>query len=195
MLAGVVGGLLLTTQITRPPSAGLAEANVRSGRIAASLITTSPIKHVIIIVRENHSFDNLFGQMPGVDGTTTAAVGSRTVRLNNTPDPMKEDLGHGGPSALNAVNGGLMNMFYKINNATQNGLDVADSQYTQQQIPDYWEYAQNYAIADHFFSTVMASSFPNHLAMIAATANGAYNNPVIGPKAFRSWGCDASPST
>ena len=97
--------------------------------------------------------------MLAVDGTTTARVDSKTVPLNDTPDPMKEDLGHGGPSAMNAVNGGMMNHFYRLVNATQNGLDVADSQYSQQQIPDYWTYAQKYAIADDFFSTVMARAF------------------------------------
>jgi phospholipase C len=190
----LVGALLLAGLLTAKPSSTPAGSG-RSGQIAASPKNNSPIKHVIIIVRENHSFDNLFGRMPGVDGTTTARVNSKTVALNDTPDPMKYDLGHGGPSALNAVDGGKMDRFYGLINATQNGMDVADSQYTQQQIPAYWTYAQKYALADHFFSTIMASSFPNHLAMIAGTANNTYDNPVMDPKAFRSWGCDAAPTT
>ncbi len=191
----LVGALMLSGVFSPKPSGVPAPVGGRSGQIAASPSSNSPIKHVIIIVRENHSFDNLFGRMPGVDGSTTAKVETKNVPLNDTPDPMKEDLGHGGPSAVNAVNGGQMNRFYRLVNASQNGLDVADSQYTQQQVPDYWAYAQKYAIADHFFSTIMASSFPNHLALIMGTANNTYDNPVMDPKAFRSWGCDAAPST
>lgn len=191
----MLGILLLSGPLSVKRSTPPISTGGRPGQILASPKSNSPIKHVIIIVRENHSFDNLFGRMPRVDGTTTAHVNSKTVPLNDTPDPMKSDLGHGGPSALNAVDGGKMDKFYAMINATQNGVDVADSQYTQQQIPDYWAYAQKYALADHFFSTILASSFPNHLAMIAGTANNTYDNPVMDPKAFRSWGCDAAPST
>ena len=191
----LLGSATLVWSIFSPQSTAPDSRSVRPGHIAASPRVNSPIKHVIVIVRENHSFDNLFGRMAGVDGATTARVGARTVHLNDTPDPMKEDLGHGGPSAVTAVNGGVMNQFYRLVNASQDGLDVADSQYRQQQIPAYWTYAQKYSIADHFFSTILASSFPNHLAMIAGTANGTYDNPVMDPKAFRSWGCDAAAST
>ena len=51
------------------------------------------------------------------------------------------------------------------------------------------------SIADHFFSTIKASSFPNHLVLIAGTANGTYDNPVLTPGLFRSWRCDAAPTT
>src|SRR5947209_7503558 len=37
-------------------------------------LTCTPIKHIIVIVRENHSFDNLFGRFPGADGARTARV-------------------------------------------------------------------------------------------------------------------------
>ena len=35
----------------------------------------SPIKHIIIMVKENRSFDNIFGQFPGADGTMYAREG------------------------------------------------------------------------------------------------------------------------
>ena len=51
----VIGALLLTVQFTRSPAGAPPAGSVRSGQIAASLKPTSPIKHVIIIVREDHS--------------------------------------------------------------------------------------------------------------------------------------------
>ena len=173
-----LGALFAMTSLTAQPLDAPSVRGSLAKQSDGQPKSSSPIKHVVIIVRENHSFDNLFGTMPGVDGSTTAHVGSKLAPLNNTPDPMSRDLGHGGPSAINAVHGGQMDHFYRIMNATQNGLDVADSQYKQQQIPVYWSYAQRYAIADRFFSTMMAASFPNHLAIIAGTSFNAYDNPL-----------------
>jgi phospholipase C len=58
-----------------------------------STTASSPIKHIIVILRENHSFDNLFGRFPGVDGTTTARESSKLVKLGTTPDRLTMDMG------------------------------------------------------------------------------------------------------
>src|ERR1019366_5194537 len=92
-------------------------------------------------------------------------------------------------AAASAVNKGLMNQFYLLNGAIQFGHDYADSAYTKQQIPNYWKYAQTYTLADHFFSTIMGPSFPNHLDMIAAQSGRSVDNPH--GQLVRSWGCDA----
>jgi len=155
----------------------------------------SPIKHIVIIVRENHSFDNLFGRFPGADGTQYAHVAAKLIKMGLTPDHLPQDLGHGGNSALNAVDGGRMDKFYQVVNAIQNGKDMADSQYDAAEIPDYWAYARHFALADHFFSTVLGSSFPNHLVTIAGSAFNTIDNPVMKRTVFRSWGCDAARST
>ncbi|HEV3310846.1 MAG TPA: alkaline phosphatase family protein [Chloroflexota bacterium] len=157
--------------------------------------STTPIKHIIIIVRENHSFDNLFGTFPGADGTTMAHVGDTIVPLNITPVHTPTDLGHAGNSVSAAVDGGKMDHFYREVNAVQGGVDIADSEYTQAQIPDYWAYARRFTLADHFFSTVLASSFPNHLVTITGQWLNTYNNPYVPPAGFHSWGCDAAPQT
>jgi phospholipase C len=151
-----------------------------------------PIKHVVIIIRENHSFDNLFGRFPGADGATIAKQGASMVPMTVTPDSLKVDLGHGSHMALKAIDGGKMDRFFSIPNAVQNGHDVSESQYTQQQIPGYWAYAGAYSLADHFFSSVMGGSFPNHLAAIAGQSLNVIDNPGhLGT--LRSWGCDAGP--
>lgn len=155
-----------------------------------------PIKHVVIIVKENHSFDNLFGRFPGALGSKTAHVGSRVVKLNQTPDTLKVDIGHGDLSAKNAVDHGKMDAFYKVSEAIQKvggaKVDVADSQYAKGQIPYYWKYARQFGLADRFFSTVLASSFPNHLVTVAGVSMNTVDNPVTKNwKQPRGWGCDA----
>ena len=165
----------------------------RSGQIAASPGGLSTIKHVVIIVKENHSFDNLFGTMHGVDGTTTAMVGNKRVSLGHTPDRLLTDMYHRGSVALQAVNGGKMNGFSRQRFAIQGGKDVADSQYTQRQIPDYFRLASTYTIADHFFSTILGASFPNHLVLVSGQNAGVINNPERHDKKPDAWGCDANP--
>jgi hypothetical protein len=84
-----------------------------------------------------------------------------------------------------------MNQFNLLPGAVQNGKDVALSQYQQQDIPNYWAYAQNFTLDDHFFATIMGPSFPNHLITIAASSANTVDNPV--GQTFHAWGCDGGP--
>jgi Phosphoesterase family len=72
---------------------------------------------------------------------------------------------------------------------SQFGKDYADSAYTKREIPLYWKYAQTFALADHFFSTILGPSFPNHLVTIAGTSFQTIDNPH--GQTVQSWGCDA----
>jgi phospholipase C len=154
----------------------------------------SPIKHIVIIVRENHSFDNLFGRFPRADGTIYARRGKQKIKMGTTPDVLKHDIGHGDFDAVMAVDGGKMDRFYRIDNAIQRGKDIADSQFMQSQIADYWAYATDFGLADHFFSTVLSSSFPNHLVTVSGQSAYTVGNPHDSGST-RSWGCDAAPLT
>jgi phospholipase C len=155
-----------------------------------------PIQHIVIIVKENHSFDNMFGLMPGVDGASYAMDGSKRVKLATTPDHLHHDIGHGSDAAIFAMNDGKMNRFAQMLHAYQLHRNIADSQYTRREIPYYWDYAGHFAIADHFFSTVAGSSLPNHLVLVGGNSQNVIGNPTgPGPKKDRSWGCDAVSGT
>jgi hypothetical protein len=84
-----------------------------------------------------------------------------------------------------------MNGFTKLQGAIQNGRNEALSQFWPQDIPGYWSYASHFTLDDHFFSTVMGPSFPNHLVTVAATANNVVDNPINTTQ--QAWGCDAGP--
>ena len=53
---------------------------------ASGLRTRWPIKHVVFIVKENRSFDEMFGRFPGADGATAGRLGDRTVPLRPGTD-------------------------------------------------------------------------------------------------------------
>ena len=177
-----------------------ARVTVRPG-LGGCQTKCNTIQHVFVIVKENHTFDNLFGQFPNADGTRYAHVGSNVVLMPQTPDALSRDIGHDSNYATRAVAGGQMNGFHLIPGAHQHGVDVADSQYTQSQIPLYWQYAQHFGLADHFFSTILGPSFPNHLVLIQGNADSVINNPTNGGSnastsgaATAIWGCDAPKS-
>lgn len=154
-----------------------------------------PIKHIIIFVRENRSYDNLFGLYPGGDGTSRARVGNRTIKMPPTPDLVRGDLLGTSEATRLAINGGKMNLFDKVPDAIQNGKDIADTEYPPSEMADYWKYAKKFALADHFFSTLASSSFPNHLELVSGTnVGGVIDNPYA-KGSVSSWGCDAAKRT
>jgi len=158
-------------------------------RPAHSGATRFPIQHVIIIDKENHSFDNMFGLFPGADGASHGRLSSgKDVALIRTPDRTLLDVGHAGAAATLAVNNGRMDGFDLLPGAEQNGKIIADSQYQRADIPDYWQYARAFTLDDHFFATIMGPSFPNHLVMVAASSGGTVDNPRGQIK--HAWGCD-----
>jgi phospholipase C len=181
-LLAAVTGISAGSWGSSPPRASASPANP----------ARYPIKHVVIIIKENHSFDNIFGRFPGADGATTAAIaGGQTVALNRTPDHTLLDIGHAGDSATFAIDQGRMDRFNLLPGAVQNGKDIATSEYYQSDIPAYWTYGLHFTLDDHFFSTIMGPSFPNHLALIAGTSHNTIDNPR--GQTHHAWGCDGGP--
>jgi phospholipase C len=148
------------------------------------------------MVKENRTFDDYFGTFPGADGATTYKDPHGKVhQLNHQPDMLFSDIGHDHTSFLTAYNHGKMDGFSKIAGAIQNingkKTDVADSQFYQSDIPNYWQYAQTFALPDRFFYAVQSDSFPNHLFTIAAQDDDVAGIPNA-PHTFNlRWGCDA----
>ncbi len=162
--------------------------------VASTATPADPIQHIVILIKENHSFDNYFGTFPGADGARTAQTSNgQTVPLLHTPDHTLIDINHAGNAAHVAVDGGRMDGFDKLAGAIQDGQDIALSQYQESDIPNYWRYAKTFALDDHFFSTINGPSYPNHLVTVAATSNNTDDNPIL--NTYHSWGCDAGPYT
>ncbi len=115
--------------------------------------TTTPIRHVVVIMMENHSFDNMFGTFPGANGRSD---------LPRASNPIITDLNHDDPSTRSDIDGGAMDGF----------SSHAYVEYTQADIPNYWSYAQQFGLGDNFFSSDETSSTPNHVNMIAAQTGG-----------------------
>ena len=154
-----------------------------------------PIKHVVVIVKENHTFDNYFGSFPGADGTTTCEYSDGgTFPCPHAPDAMPRDLDHSHDPALVDWNHGAMNGFDLVAGSNDNGDNLAYAQYQESDIPNYWAYAKRFTLADHFFAEMLGPSFPGHLVTLAAQAAWAVGNPDNNGFAVY-WGCDQLPGS
>ncbi|HEX9068218.1 MAG TPA: alkaline phosphatase family protein [Ktedonobacterales bacterium] len=153
--------------------------------------TATKIKHVIIIMQENRSFDSYFGTYPGANGIPM----SHGVPIVCAPDPTlaqcvmpfhdPNDLNHGGPhGASNAaadINGGKMDGFIRqLRGKGKNpctgpndpscvsaaSLDVM-GWHDAREIPNYWAYAQHFVLQDAMFEPNASWSLPEHLFMVS----------------------------
>ncbi|GLV53534.1 hypothetical protein KDH_03870 [Dictyobacter sp. S3.2.2.5] len=148
------------------------------------------IKHVIVIMQENRSFDSYFGTYPGADGIPMKN-GAPSVCVNDPkthqcikPYHDTQDLNRGGPhgeaNAAADVNGGKMDGFVgqaeKGKGSCANADDPACSAggqtdvmgyHTASEIPNYWSYAKNFVLQDHMFEPDSSWSLPAHLFMVS----------------------------
>src|SRR2546423_14333048 len=61
---------------------------------AATTPAQIPIKHVVVIVKENHTFDNYFGAFPGAEGTSVIMTPNGPITPPHAPDRTPRDLCH-----------------------------------------------------------------------------------------------------
>jgi phospholipase C len=145
------------------------------------------IKHVIVIMQENRSFDTYFGTFPGADGIPAGAcVPNPKTNQCVKPfhDPHDKNFGgpHGASNASADIDGGKMDGFIQqeqlgSRKACKNNFDPACSLNQQQpdvmgyhdarDIPNYWTYAEQFVLQDHMFEPNASWSLPEHLFMVS----------------------------
>lgn len=111
--------LLLVSQSAVAGGAQAAPSR-RAPHLGANTISNSQIKHIIYIVKENRSFDSLFGAYAtpqnGVDGATTAVLpNGATVPLGDLPDTTNGlDIDHLRTAPLVVYDAGAMDNNYLV---------------------------------------------------------------------------------
>jgi phospholipase C len=148
------------------------------------------IKHVVVIMQENRSFNSYFGTYPGADGIPMSNGKPTTC----VPDPAHgtcvypfvdhADVNGGGPhGAANAaadIHGGKMDGFIAQADQGRKGCrDATDpactnsatpdvmGYHTQSDIPNYWTYAKDFVLQDHMFEPDSSWSLPAHLFLVS----------------------------
>jgi phospholipase C len=165
----------------------------RAGAAPAPLTGIHKIRHIVVIMQENRSFDSYFGTYPGADGLPRKH-GKFTVCV---PDPLKggcqrpfhdsTNRNAGGPhdhiDAIRDIDGGRMSGFLaraesgrkmfcnrhinspKCSLAPKNP-DVM-GYHDAREIPNYWSYARHFVLQDHMFQPDTSWSLPSHLFLVS----------------------------
>jgi phospholipase C len=172
-------------------------AGIPGTEAAAQQAGIHKIKHVVIIMQENRSFDSYFGVYPGADGIPM----SNGVPTVCVPDPktgqcVKPYVDHldqnpgaphdAGNSAADIDHGKMDGFIAQAETAgrcTSGHKCTADEvmgYHTGSDIPNYWGYAKNFVLDDHMFEPVGSWSFTSHLFMVSAWAADCSNtnNPM-----------------
>jgi phospholipase C len=144
------------------------------------------IKHIVVLMMENHSFDNYLGTLGrgeglplGDNGTPNAEnpdSAGTMIRVHHATSTMQET---GVPcqswSASHAQwAGGKMTGFVtSAEKAAPEGDKTAAMAYwTDQDLPFYHGLARTFPLADRWFSSCLGPTFPNRRFLLAGTANG-----------------------
>jgi phospholipase C len=161
------------------------------------------IRHLVIIVQENRTFDNVFYGFPGEDSPpygnmrTSSAPNARVVRVPLRPAAFgKQDECHGFTCAILDWDHGRMDGFgLPLLNP---GEPAGSRPYTylpHAQVAPYWAMAKQYVLADRMFSTQFDASFVAHLDLIAGTASISPTTSEVRVPTASPWGCGAPPGT
>jgi phospholipase C len=156
-----------------------------------------PIQHIVILMMENHAFDNYFGSycptigpfcasavmgepaglcVPDVPGAAPGAGCTKPFELG--PSNMSpEDLAHDYNSTVRSIDGGKMDGFYEYEYAATRPFGY----YNSSTIPIYWDLAEEYGLGDNFFSSAISYSLPNHWYLVSGQAPpNSVNQSAIG---------------
>jgi phospholipase C len=182
-----------------PVSQQLAPGRVQAFKRAA---VSSPIEHIVLVIQENRTFNDLFATFPGAVGTTIGKqkIGNKTKPIHLTEVNLagQKNLNHGYRGFLTAYDGGNMDAFNEVRYPSTNKLEgSAPYEYVYpSQIAPYWAMAQQYGLADEMFTTQGSASFTAHQDLIRGgtdidSSDSLIDNPPYGG----AWGCDSAPGT
>lgn len=151
--------------------------------------TKTPIKHLIVIMQENHTFDSYFGTYPGADGISPNTCMPVDPTDPNNTDCVKPyhfgkravvDLDHSADTFQIQFDNGRMDGFvYAFESRQQDGR-IAMGYYDDRDIPYYWNLADEYVLFDRFFSSSAGGSLANHIYWVTGTP-GNYERDSIPP--------------
>jgi phospholipase C len=181
----VAAGMLASTGCSGIPGSQRLPGELPALRRPASL-PGRYIKHVVIVIQENRSFDNFFEGYPGADTSLWGKThDGRTIRLHQVSfkpliDGHREgvDPDHMYINAVTDVDRGKMDGF----DLEGNNKHVPFFAYTfvrRSQVAPYWAMARQYVLADHMFSTELGPSYTAHLQLIAGTTQFRSGDSVV----------------
>jgi phospholipase C len=156
---------------------------------------TSPIKHVVVLYQENHSFNDLLGDLCVSEGdrcagSTSGSISSgRQIPLKAEPD-VPPAAGHEPSDQIAAINGGRMNGWDHVADCDAAHAYECLTQVHAGRVPTLWKLADTFAISDRTFETNVSASWGSHLELAAATLDD-----FTGEQPAKGGGCNVRVDT
>jgi len=193
-----VSATQLQVPIVIPVKNGIAQPGIGIG--------PSKIQHVVIVLQENRSFDNIFGGLdksgkpfPGADTVSNPLAGEPTPH-NHLGQPVAMATGlleecydpyHYHADAVTDIDGGKMDGFDHEGVIQENCAPApAPTNYVYRtieydEVEPYWTMGEQYAISDRMFEPFTSASYGPHLYLVSGQSMHTIDNPNGG-----AWGCD-----
>jgi phospholipase C len=166
---------------------------MQSGKVLRAVDSTGAgkITHVVYIVQENRSFDNLFEGYPGAD-TVSSGKNSKGQTIKLQPVSLSEqyDIDHSAEAMFNACHGSPK---LPGTDCRMDGFDLEygfggppNREYVyvpHRESKPYWDMAHEWVVADKMFQSQLDESFVAHQYVIAAQAAWSVDLPT------GQWGC------
>jgi phospholipase C len=139
--------------------------------ISAAERTAIPIRHVIILMRENRTYDEYFGQLnkrgqPDSEAVPATFVNGNVRPYHETTTCVKTDPDHSWDGLHKCVNGGRMDGFVSTSGTVTMGY------YDEPDLPFYYFLAKTFALADRNFPSVLGPTYPNRDFLVLGTSDG-----------------------
>ena len=152
------------------------------------------IKHVVIVIQENRTPDNLFNGLPGADTVQVGSTPGGTVRLHPVDLDFPVDVDHQHRAFVDQYNGGRMDGWTRSQTFPRQDATFPYAFVPPQQVQPYWDMAVRWTFGDRMFQSNTGPSFPAHLYLIAGEAAFVANNPNRIETSRFAWGCDSPPT-
>ena len=151
--------------------------------------TIPQIKHIVVLMMENHSYDNHFGMLgrAGADGFTLGPDGKPTAQNPYSDGRIQHAfrmpttcqlVGHPSQTWIAShtqLNGGKLNGFVESASGP-----VSMGYWQKADLPFYYSLASTFPLADRYFCSVLGQTYPNRRYLMAATSLGMVNDGVPG---------------
>lgn len=146
-----------------------------------------PIEHIIVMMQENHSFNNVLGKLssPEFYGDDIDGIKEEHFNRDSKGSEIKpfhlvnlctKDMGHSWDAMHTTWNEGQNDLFIVANETAKKSGARVMGYYDQNDYPLMYFLADKFSVADRYFSSVLGPTHPNRLYMYSATSAGKINN-------------------
>jgi len=177
----------LTLTVLMIPLAGMPQATFAQSENEPN----TPIEHFIVVMQQNHTFDNYFGTYPGANGipdgtcmptSLSDSKNKQCVAPFELTNQSISDLSHSDTIFQSQFQNGKMNGFIDALKKLNQDGQLSMGHFTDKDIPFYWNLADQYVLFDNYYSSAHTGSITNRMYWVAGKPGSEYNR--IPPEGF-----------